>query len=175
MLWMKCIFRSGRLQEKFVTASALSTRMYESAAAGFPDRGTMTRFAAACGLPSARSRIVSILFLPVVNFCSPFSPSGLPKGIRRLLPDSCDFDQLGIRLPDGCDSICLGEKRENGPTRGAPRPGRQGCRGGIQPPPDPERKPIPWVLASDPATIYAYGPRTSVNCALTSLRGPSHT
>ena len=58
--------------------------MYESAAAGFPDRGTMTRFAAACGFPITRSEIVSILFVLVVNLSSPFSPSKLPEGILGL-------------------------------------------------------------------------------------------
>jgi hypothetical protein len=91
--------------------------MYESAADGFPDRGTMIRFAAACGMPSARSRIVSILFVPVVNFSSPFPPSGLPEGIRRLLPDTHHCAQLELILPEGCDSRCRGEMRNNGATR----------------------------------------------------------
>jgi hypothetical protein len=52
--------------------------MYESAAAGFPDSGIMIRFAAVCGFPIAKSEIVSILFVLVVNLSSPFLPFRLP-------------------------------------------------------------------------------------------------
>jgi hypothetical protein len=60
--------------------------MYASAAAGFPERGNMVRFSTVWGFPIPRSAIVSILFVLVVNTSSPFSPSGSPEGIRRLMP-----------------------------------------------------------------------------------------
>jgi hypothetical protein len=69
------------------------------------------------------------------------------------------------------------ERRCPCPLAGSPEAGAAGrLERPIQPPADPERERIPWVLASDPGAIYAdAGQGLSVTRASTSLRGSSHT
>ena len=96
-LWRRLPHSDTPVSGKLVTVEILYQESKVFVGGNVDPASSSVRFSTVWGFPIPRSAIVSILFLLVVTLSSPFSPSGLPEGIRGLLPVACDFSWLDLK------------------------------------------------------------------------------